>query len=500
MVSGGEITKGISRSCLDDSPVQMSPGTNILNSVFPERALLGTPSSASLSLTTSVKVPTSNHLAGQSIQGEAEHHLGHRDIQIHSMPSHNAYLLPEFSKQILNSLPHISPSLVSAISPITSNLVLESTESAHNRVLHGIQPNNLNNLRYDHENADHRTNISSPINGNQFNWESADCHYHCVQNSVMSSEASAYANPMFAQPLSQQEGKMLSRTNRHMGATLALQNCSIGSAPISGPVHFLRRDGHAESPETSLFHAGSSTSLKTFYPQKRCSAFSHSPVVGSLPGFQRNTNERGRNRRSDNANQIDSKKHFQLDVDKILSGEDTRTTLMIKNIPNKYTSKLLLATIDEHYRGTYDFIYLPIDFKNKCNVGYSFINMTNPMHVVPFYKAFNGKRWEKFNSEKVASLAYARIQGKAALIAHFQNSSLMNEDKRCRPIIFHTDGPNAGDQEPFPVGLNVRIRPGKNRNRNFGSHQGSPDSENAEDDNTHGSQSSQDSLRRRENR
>ena len=60
-------------------------------------------------------------------------------------------------------------------------------------------------------------------------------------------------------------------------------------------------------------------------------------------------------------------------------------------------------------------------------------------------QAFNGKKWEKFNSEKVASLAYARIQGKSALIAHFQNSSLMNEDKRCRPILFHSDGPNAGD-------------------------------------------------------
>jgi hypothetical protein len=60
-------------------------------------------------------------------------------------------------------------------------------------------------------------------------------------------------------------------------------------------------------------------------------------------------------------------------------------------------------------------------------------------------RSSNGKKWEKFNSEKVASLAYARIQGKAALIAHFQNSSLMSEDKRCRPILFHTDGPNAGD-------------------------------------------------------
>lgn len=29
----------------------------------------------------------------------------------------------------------------------------------------------------------------------------------------------------------------------------------------------------------------------------------------------------------------------------------------------RYTSKMLLAAIDERHRGTYDFIYLPIDFK-----------------------------------------------------------------------------------------------------------------------------------------
>lgn len=89
--------------------------------------------------------------------------------------------------------------------------------------------------------------------------------------------------------------------------------------------------------------------------------------------------------------------------------------------------------------------------------------MIDPRQIIPFHQAFNGKKWEKFNSEKVASLAYARIQGKAALIAHFQNSSLMNEDKRCRPILFHTDGPNAGDPEPFPMGTNIRSRLGKPR-------------------------------------
>ncbi|KAL3638299.1 hypothetical protein CASFOL_017670 [Castilleja foliolosa] len=168
--------------------------------------------------------------------------------------------------------------------------------------------------------------------------------------------------------------------------------------------------------------------------------------------------DRGRGR-NDIATHVDNKKHYQLDLERIANGDDIRTTLMIKNIPNKYTSKMLLAAIDETHKGTYDFLYLPIDFKNKCNVGYAFINMVYPSHIITFFEAFNGKKWEKFNSEKVAYLAYARIQGKTALVSHFQNSSLMNEDKRCRPILFQSEEQGTADLEQFPSGnLNIYIR------------------------------------------
>lgn len=149
---------------------------------------------------------------------------------------------------------------------------------------------------------------------------------------------------------------------------------------------------------------------------------------------------------------------YALDMDRVRSGEDKRTTLMIKNIPNKYTQKMLLAAVDETLKGSYDFFYLPIDFKNKCNVGYGFVNMMTPMDIIPLYERFHNKKWERFNSEKVCCITYARIQGKAALVNHFQNSSLMHEDKKHRPVLFTSDGPTVGDPEPFPVGPNVRPR------------------------------------------
>lgn len=59
--------------------------------------------------------------------------------------------------------------------------------------------------------------------------------------------------------------------------------------------------------------------------------------VGS-GSYDGTANERGmRARRSDSsAGQGDNRKQYELDVDKIMRGDDSRTTLMIKNIPNKY--------------------------------------------------------------------------------------------------------------------------------------------------------------------
>jgi hypothetical protein len=49
---------------------------------------------------------------------------------------------------------------------------------------------------------------------------------------------------------------------------------------------------------------------------------------------------------------------------------------------------------------------------------------------------FDGKRWERFNSEKVCAIAYARIQGFKELVQHFENSSVINQDdNKVKPVI-----------------------------------------------------------------
>merc|ERR1711959_872346 len=84
----------------------------------------------------------------------------------------------------------------------------------------------------------------------------------------------------------------------------------------------------------------------------------------------------------------------------------------------------------------HDFFYLPIDFRNKCNVGDAFMNMKTPEDILPLYAHLNNKKWARFNSEKVCVLTYGRIQGFSALTSHFQRVSLRHEDKRRRPLVF----------------------------------------------------------------
>lgn len=154
--------------------------------------------------------------------------------------------------------------------------------------------------------------------------------------------------------------------------------------------------------------------------------------------------------RNTNNYSIKNTTHSIVNINKIIDGKDTKTTFMIRNIPNKYTQKMLIDVINKTNFGTYDFLYLVFDFKNKCNVGYAFINLTDSKHIIPLFESLNGKKWPLFNSEKKCSFYYAKIQGKNTLVEKFRNSKIMLERKEFQPKIFYTIGELKGIEYSFP--------------------------------------------------
>ncbi|GAA6046187.1 hypothetical protein NBRC10513_002181 [Rhodotorula toruloides] len=133
-----------------------------------------------------------------------------------------------------------------------------------------------------------------------------------------------------------------------------------------------------------------------------------------------------------------------LVFERIERGIDMRTTLMIKNIPNKMKDYEVVGR-------SYDFFYLRCDYSNGCNVGYGFVNFTSTTALLQFAKARLGTRWNKCGSDKLCVMSYANIQGKASLIAHFKNSSVLDQDESRRPKLFVSSGPRTGEPEAFPA-------------------------------------------------
>jgi hypothetical protein len=151
---------------------------------------------------------------------------------------------------------------------------------------------------------------------------------------------------------------------------------------------------------------------------------------------------------------------MNLIIDKVISCEDMRTTIMIKNIPNKFNRELLLEIIDQHFKGTYDTFVLPTDVNKYKNFGYSFINFTSSYYIPYFYFIFNKKKWAGTNSKKVCELTYSKVQGKNDLSNHYPSKIIYDnkESKMVTPdqkyiipnafkLIFNKSFPNQSIEE-----------------------------------------------------
>lgn len=126
-----------------------------------------------------------------------------------------------------------------------------------------------------------------------------------------------------------------------------------------------------------------------------------------------------------------------VELDKIRKGVDVRTTVMLRNIPNRLMRKQFSAVLEECTYGRYDFSYLRIDFRNLTNVGYAFVNFACADDIITFSEHFAGKYWP-IGNKRLVQLSYATVQGFDCLVEKFRNSSVLTENIDYRPQLHYT--------------------------------------------------------------
>ncbi|CAE7740598.1 mei2 [Symbiodinium sp. CCMP2592] len=127
----------------------------------------------------------------------------------------------------------------------------------------------------------------------------------------------------------------------------------------------------------------------------------------------------------------------------------TRTTVMLRNIPNNYTREMFLELLDHHgFAGRYDFAYLPCDFYRDANLGYAFVNLVDNRAVEDLWAAFDGFVGWSLPSAKVCQVRWSGPhQGLEAHVERFRNSPVMHRSvpEQYKPVIFKN-----GVRKPFP--------------------------------------------------
>jgi hypothetical protein len=116
-----------------------------------------------------------------------------------------------------------------------------------------------------------------------------------------------------------------------------------------------------------------------------------------------------------------------------------KTTIMIRNIPNRYSQRELLLELEENgFSDTFDFLYIPMDKCTRANLGYAFVNFLEQAWAEKCMGKFQNYRFKRHRdvSNKIAAVSVAHIQGLEANLSHYANSVVnSSRHKQRRPVV-----------------------------------------------------------------
>jgi hypothetical protein len=125
------------------------------------------------------------------------------------------------------------------------------------------------------------------------------------------------------------------------------------------------------------------------------------------------------------------------------------TTVMLRNVPNGYTRQMLLELVDGlGFYGRYDFVYLPMDFRNGINLGYAFVNTLTHDDANRLTDKLQGFSAWTADSSKVCEVSWAHPnQGLTEHVERYRNSPVMHATMpdEYKPMVFR-----GGARVPFP--------------------------------------------------
>merc|ERR1712070_954627 len=109
--------------------------------------------------------------------------------------------------------------------------------------------------------------------------------------------------------------------------------------------------------------------------------------------------------------------------------ETEANTLIMQNIPNRYSRNMLLALFDEcGFQNLYNLVYLPTDFMTSVNFGFAFVHLVSSEAAQRPKAKFHGFSEWSCNSSKICAVDFCAEQcGLDALIKRYQNCPVMHE-------------------------------------------------------------------------
>eukprot|EP00927_Polykrikos_kofoidii_P039171 TRINITY_DN33603_c0_g1_i1.p1 TRINITY_DN33603_c0_g1~~TRINITY_DN33603_c0_g1_i1.p1 ORF type:complete len:525 (+),score=92.90 TRINITY_DN33603_c0_g1_i1:89-1663(+) len=134
---------------------------------------------------------------------------------------------------------------------------------------------------------------------------------------------------------------------------------------------------------------------------------------------------------------------FEIVAESIVSGKDTRTTVMVRNIPKVCSREAFVELLGRcDLASSYSFFYMPFDKRRNIHCGFAFVNFKSPLDVLVLHNSMQTPIWRGLGGAQGGTptppaVSYARLQGQEQLMKHFSLSAVMyDNDARKRPLFF----------------------------------------------------------------